>query len=205
MENFVKTSFELANGAMVVNTTKGAIPARGLVMYNDKGVMYLVVAKVRNTDKYTMVKALAKAILAEKRENLLENSHECVQQSKNKRGLRLTGALSCHCIMPTDKNGKFLTDSALNVREASNNPNSKLSDVIKFNKTMPIYKLVVEQGLDWADERVVQALDAWVKAAIIHLDYDKRLDDALERAADSTEKEDKAAEKAAKKEDKAAA
>ena len=68
---------------------------------------------------------------------------------------------------------------------------------------MPLYKLVVEQGLDWADEKVVNALRAWTTATIEQMDYVKNLDAALGAAADSTEKEEKAAEAAAKKAAKA--
>lgn len=68
----------------------------------------------------------------------------------------------------------------------------------------PLYKLVVENGLDWADERVVKALNAWTTATIEQMDYVKNLDEALAKAAESTDKEEAAAEKAAKAAERAA-
>lgn len=64
---------------------------------------------------------------------------------------------------------------------------------------MPIYKLVVEQGLIWSEDSVVSALNAFVTATIEQMDYVKNLDAALGAAANSTEKEEKAAEAATKK------
>ena len=65
MENFVKTSFELVNGNVNVATK---LMARSLVLANDKGTMYNITAKVRNTDKFSVVRALAKAVLVSMRE-----------------------------------------------------------------------------------------------------------------------------------------
>lgn len=201
MENFVKTSFELVNGNAVV---ANKLMARSLVLFNDKGTLYNITAKVRNTDKYSVVHALAKAVLVSMREANKLNTTEAAQESKKRVVNKITPALSCYAIMVTDKNGALINDAILSVRD-NKNDSGKLRDIIRITKGMPLYKLVVEQGLDWADERVVKALNAWTTATIEQMDYVKNLDEALLKAADSTEKEDKAAEKAAKKEDKAAA
>ena len=201
MENFVKTSFELMNGNAVV---ANKLMARSLVLFNDKGTLYNITAKVRNTDKYSVVRALAKAVLVSMREANKLNTTEAAQESKKRVVNKITPALSCYAIMVTDKNGALINDAILSVRD-NKNDSGKLRDIIRITKGMPLYKLVVEQGLDWADERVVKALNAWTTATIEQMDYVKNLDEALLKAADSTEKEDKAAEKASKKEDKAAA
>nr|DAD87574.1 MAG TPA: hypothetical protein [Siphoviridae sp. ctAUQ2] len=201
MENFVKTSFELVNGNAVV---ANKLMARSLVLFNDKGTLYNITAKVRNTDKYSVVRALAKAVLVSMREANKLNTTEAAQESKKRVVNKITPALSCYAIMVTDKNGALINDAILSVRD-NKNDSGKLRDIIRITKGMPLYKLVVEQGLDWADERVVKALNAWTTATIEQMDYVKNLDEALLKAADSTEKEDKAAEKASKKEDKAAA
>ena len=201
MENFVKTSFELVNGNAVV---ANKLMARSLVLFNDKGTLYNITAKVRNTDKYSVVRALAKAVLVSMREANKLNTTEAAQESKKRVVNKITPALSCYAIMVTDKNGALINDAVLSVRD-NKNDSGKLRDIIRITKGMPLYKLVVEQGLDWADERVVKALNAWTTATIEQMDYVKNLDEALLKAADSTEKEDKAAEKASKKEDKAAA
>lgn len=201
MENFVKTSFELVNGNAVV---ANKLMARSLVLFNDKGTLYNITAKVRNTDKYSVVRALAKAVLVSMREANKLNTTEAAQESKKRVVNKITPALSCYAIMVTDKNGALINDAILSVRD-NKNDSGKLRDIIRITKGMPLYKLVVEQGLDWVDERVVKALNAWTTATIEQMDYVKNLDEALLKAADSTEKEDKAAEKASKKEDKAAA
>lgn len=201
MENFVKTSFELVNGNAVV---ANKLMARSLVLFNDKGTLYNITAKVRNTDKYSVVRALAKAVLVSMREANKLNTTEAAQESKKRVVNKITPALSCYAIMVTDKNGALINDAILSVRD-NKNDSGKLRDIIRITKGMPLYKLVVEQGLDWADERVVKALNAWTTATIEQMDYVKNLDEALLKAADSTEKEDKAAEKASKKEEKDAA
>ena len=201
MENFVKTSFELVNGNAVV---ANKLMARSLVLFNDKGTLYNITAKVRNTDKYSVVRALAKAVLVSMREANKLNTTEAAQESKKRVVNKITPALSCYAIMVTDKNGALINDAILSVRD-NKNDSGKLRDIIRITKGMPLYKLVVEQGLDWADERVVKALNAWTTATIEQMDYVKNLDEALLKAADSTEKEDNAAEKAAKKEEKDAA
>lgn len=201
MENFVKTSFELVNGNVKV---ANKLMARSLVLANDNGVMYNITAKVRNTDKFSVIRALAKAVLVSMREANNLNNTEAAQESKKRVVNKITPALSAHVIMVTDKNGDIITDSILSVRE-SEKDTGKLRDVIRITKGMPIYKLVVEQGLDWSDENVVSALNAWTTATIEQMDYVKNLDEALANAANSTEKEEKAAEAAKKKEEKAAA
>lgn len=200
MENFVKTSFELVNGNVVVASK---LMARSLVLANDKGVIYNITAKVRNTDKYSVIRALAKAVLVSMREANKLNTTEAAQESKKRVANKITPALSCNVIMITDKNGNVLTDSILSVKENG----GKLRDIIRITKGMPIYKLVVESGKDWSDDQVVAALNVWTTATIEQMDYVKNLDVALGKAADSTEKEEKAAEAAAKKvaEKKAAA
>ena len=193
MENFVKTSYEFVNGGVVVASK---LMARSLVLANDKGVMYNITAKVRNTDKDSVIRALAKAVLVSMREANKLNSTDAAQESKKRVANKITPALSCHIIMVTDKNGNIITDSMLSVRE-SEKDSGKLRDVIRITKGMPLYKLVVEQGLDWSDESVVNALNAWTTATIEQMDYVKNLDEALGKAADSTEKEEKAAERKA--------
>ena len=201
MENFVKTSFELVNGNVIAGTK---LMARSLVLANDKGAMYNITAKVRNTDKYSVIRALVKAVLVSMREANKLNSTEAAQESKKRVVNKIIPALSCHVVMVTDKNGDIIQSSGLSVRENAKDT-GKLRDIIRITKGMPLYKLVVEQGLDWSEESVVNALNAWTQATIEQMDYVKNLDAALGAAADSTEKEENAAAEAEKKATKAAA
>lgn len=189
MENFVKNSFELVNGNVVAGTK---LMARSLVLLNDNGAMWNIIAKVRNTDKFSVIRALTKAVLVSLREVNKKNSTDAAQISKKRVPNKLAQALSCHIAMVTDKNGDIIPGSGLSVRD-SEKDTDKLRDIIRISKGMPIYKLVVEQGLDWSEESVVSALNAYVTATIEQMDYVKDLDAALGVAADSTEKEEKAA------------
>lgn len=195
MENFVRNSFELVNGNVVAGTK---LMARSLVLLNDNGAMWNIIAKVRNTDKFSVIRALTKAVLVSLREVNKKNSTDAAQTSKKRVPNKLAQALSCHIAMVTDKNGDIIPGSGLSVRD-SEKDTDKLRDIIRISKGMPIYKLVVEQGLDWSEESVVSALNAYVTATIEQMDYVKDLDAALGAAADSTEKEEKAAEAAVKK------
>lgn len=195
MENFVKTSFELVNGNVVAGAK---LMARSLVLVNENGVMYNITAKVRNTDKFSVIRALTKAVLVSMREATRLNSSEAAQTSKKRVSNKLIPALSCHVAMVTDKDGKIIPGSGLSVRDSEKDTN-KLRDVVRITKGMPIYKLVVEQGLDWSEDSVVSALNAFVTATIEQMDYVKNLDAALGAAANSTEKEEKAAEATTKK------
>lgn len=191
MENFVKTSFELVNGNVVAGIK---LMAHSLVLVNDNGAMYNVTAKVRNTDKYSVIRALAKVVLVSIREANKLNFTEAAQESKKRVPNKITPVLSCHMVMVTDKNGELIHKSALSVREGTKDT-GKLRDIINITKSMPIYKLVVEQGLDWSDEKVVKALNAWTTATVEQMNYVKNLDAALSAAADSTEKEETAKSK----------
>ena len=181
MKNFIKTSVELINGNAVI---AGELMPRSLVLFNEKGAVYNIAAKVRNWDKFTIVKALAKAILASLREANALNATDAAKESKKRVVNKITPALSCYAIMVTDKNGNLSPDKILSVRNNTAD-NGKLRDVIRITRGMPLYKLVVEQGRDWADEMVVRALNVWTKATIEQMDYVKNLDEALGRAADS--------------------
>lgn len=195
MENFVKTSFELVNGNVIAGTK---LMARSIVLISDNGAMWNIIAKVRNTDKFSVIRALTKAVLVSMREANKKNSTEAAIASKRRVSNKIAQALSCHIAMVTDKNGDIIPGSGLSVRDGEKDTD-KLRDIIRISKGMPIYKLVVEQGLDWSEESVVSALNAYVTATIEQLDYVKDLDAALGAAADSTEKEEKAAEAVAKK------
>lgn len=192
MENFVKTSFEFVDGNVVAGVE---LMPRSLVLMNDKGAIYNIAAKVRNTDKFSVIRALVKAVLVSLREVRKLNSTKASQESKKRVANKIAPALSSHAIMITDKNGNIIPSSILSVREDAKET-GRLRDVIRITKSMPIYKLVVEQGLDWSDLKVVHALDAWTTAAIEQMNYVKNLDAALGEAADSTEREEKAMENA---------
>ena len=91
MKNFIKTSVELINGNAVI---AGELMPRSLVLFNEKGAVYNIAAKVRNWDKFTIVKALAKAILASLREANALNATDAAKESKKRVVNKITPALS---------------------------------------------------------------------------------------------------------------
>jgi len=203
MKNFVKVSSELVNGVVAINEQ---LMPRSLVLVNVKsGTAYNVAAKCRNTDKVSVCKALAKAVLAATLEKAKQNNTEAAVESKKKVYDDVPKALGGHRVYVTDKDGKLLEASGVYVAADNVDELVPLKKLFRFTKSMPVYKLVVEQGKDWADEEVVTALKWWCTATIEQLDYVKRLDEAIGKAADSNEAEAKAADKAAKAEMKKAA
>lgn len=196
MKNFVKVSSELVNGSVVINEQ---LMPRSLVLVNVKsGTAYNVAAKCRNTDKVSVTKALAKAVLAATLEKAKQNSTEAAVESKKKVYDEVPRALGGHRVYVTDKDGKLLEASGVFVPAESVDELVPLRKLFRFTKAMPIYQLVVEQGKDWADEAVVTALKWWCTATVEQLDYVQRLDEAIGNAADSNEAEAKKADKAEK-------
>lgn len=196
MKNFVKVSSELVNGSVTISEQ---LMPRSLVLVNAKtGVAYNVAAKCRNTDKVSVTKALAKVVLAATLEKAKQNGTEAAIESKKKVYDEMPKALGGHRVYVTDKDGKLLEASGVYVPAENVDELVPLRKLFKFTKAMPVYKLVVEQGKKWDDEEVVVALKWWCTATVEQLDYVKRLDEAIGKAADSNEAEAKAAEKAAK-------
>lgn len=185
MDNFKKFSYASVNGNLVID---GKLMPRSLVLFNDKGVVYNVVAKVKDNDKRTMVRALAKAMLASLHEEYLKNNTKAAQESKKKVYNRFTPALSSFAMSLTDKNGALVKDSMWSVRYG-NDDSSTFREMMRVKANMPIYELVVKRGLAWSDETVIKALQSYITAALEQLSYVKDLDAALGRAADSNEAE----------------
>lgn len=198
MENFVKTSCEIVNGQV---KTAATLLARSLVLVNTKnGAMYNVAAKCRNTDALSVCKALAKAVLAAKRVEYVKNSDKDAELAKRRVTNPMNFALSGQFVAVVNNKGEIISDSILMVDNGLS-----LRTQFRFTKSQDLYKLVVEQNRDWNDSDVVKYLNAWCNAAIKQWHYAEEFDAAIGAAADNTEAEQKAAEKAAKAEQKAAA
>lgn len=196
MENFVKTSCEIVNGELKSATT---LLNRSLVLVNvNNGAMYNVAAKCRNTDAFSVCKALAKAVLAAKRAEYVKNSDADAQQSKRRVWNPMNSALSGQFVAVVNNKGEIISDSILKVDDGL-----ALRTQFRFTKSQPIYKLVVEQGCAWDTPEVVSELNCWCSAAIKQWHYVAEFDAAIGDAANSTEAEQKAAEKVANKAQKA--
>lgn len=198
MENLKKTTAErvnvVENGKDIVRLKLGGgYMGRSLVALNRKsGTIYNVVAKCRNTDKVSIVKSLSKAYLAVEREKELENAHKDVQRSGKVVSNRISPVLSCHVLYVTDKDGNILADSGVEVKGGGT-----LREVLRYSKSAALYNDVVYCGKSWDDPMVSSLLQDWCTAAIRQMDFAEKCDLALLKAANSTEKEQKAAEKAA--------
>ena len=161
MENFVKINSEIVNGKI---NFAGAKMGRSLILVNHvTGAVYNVAAKCRVSNALAIAKSLAKAILAVERERQTVNSTEAAIESGKRVVSPLSTALGCQSVFLTDKNGHILEDVCLSVKDKTqlNGRPQTLRNVFRFTKNQQIYKLVVEQGKDWADEAVVKALGVW--------------------------------------------
>lgn len=202
MENFKKLNSEIVNGRVKF----AGAAARGLVLVNHiSGAVYTVTAKCRVTTDLAIAKCLAKAILAVERERNAKNSTNASIESGKRVVSPLSSALSCQSLYLTDKSGKIIENAGLSVngKVKLNGRPMSLRDVFRFTKSQVLYKLVVEDGKDWSDESVVNALNVWCQAALEQMDWLDLADLAIGKAANSTEAEQKAAEKAAKEAEKA--
>lgn len=199
-----------------------ALEGRSLVLVNEeKHTVYNVVAKCRDNGVEALVKSLAKAVLAVERVRYEQNHTELVENAAKadvnvrKEPFRMSQALASHTVYLTDKNGEILPGSELSVRghKRMDGKPETLRTLFRFSAKDNIYKLVVEQGKPWDDVNVVAALKTWCtfnyQRALELLATPEKYDKALSEAAESTEKENKAADKAkkeaAKSEAKAAA
>lgn len=188
MANIVSGKYEQKIDGTI--STSVEFKKRGIVILNRKNnKIWSIEAKARNTDMYSVVKYLAKAYLADERRTYLGNDNEATRVSKNREINFVSAALSGDVIMITDKDGNIRKDSVVFAEDT-------LRKSYGVRKSHTIYKLVVEEGLEWSDERVVYHLDMWVKATMQHLSARSRSDEAIETAANHTESIEKAAEKA---------
>ena len=196
MENFRKLESQIVDGIILFG---GTMPRSLVLVDHIKGAVYNVTAKCRVSDPLAIAKSLAKALLAVEKERVVINSTEAAIESGKKQVSPLSRAMGAQSAYLTDKNGKVIEDTCLSVRGKVkfDGRAMTLRDVFRFTKAQQIYKLVVEDGKDWSDESVVKALGIWCKAAIEQMDWLEKADAAIAKAADSTETEQKAAEKAA--------
>lgn len=186
MINFKKvkyTQVEATGEYVFVNLSEiGAqLPKRGIVCFADKGVAYLLEAKVRNTDLHSILKALLKVLLMDMRELRILNQNEDVIKSENlQKAGKLSGILNCHTFGVTNKYGELMQSSVVGL-----SCNSTLKEIqFAAKKQHPIYKLVVEQGLDWSDTNVQDAMNSWIGATIAKADYVKRVDKGIAEVAE---------------------
>lgn len=185
MENFVKTSCEFVNGKVIAATK---LIERSLVVVNPKtGALYNIAAKCRNTDALSVCKSLAKAILAAKRVEFVMNSDTDAQLAKRRVTNPMNSALGGQYVAVVNNKGEIIENSILAV-----DGGLPLRTQFRFTKSQDLYRLVVEQGLAWNDENVVKYLNAWCAATIKQWHYAENFDAALDEAAKSTEKEEKA-------------
>lgn len=190
MKNFVKTSGELVNGSVVISET---LMPRSLVCVNTKNMsVFNIVAKCRNSDKFSICRSMAKAVLTAIAEASKVNSTEAALEAKKRVTNPMVSALSSQYILLTDKNGKLIQDAGVSVLAETGDASANLRNVFRFSKQQPLYKLVVEEGKSWEDEAVVRALNVWTTAAIEQMGYLKNLDEALGVAAETTARLDKA-------------
>lgn len=190
MKNFVKTSGELVNGSVVISET---LMPRSLVCVNMKNMsVFNIAAKCRNSDKFSICRSMAKAVLTAIAEASKVNSTEAAKEAKKRVTNPMVSALSSQYILLTDKKGEIIKDAGVSVLAEMGDASANLRNVFRFSKQQPLYKLVVEDGKSWEDEQVVHALNVWTTAAIEQMGYLKNLDEALEKAAESTARLDKA-------------
>lgn len=179
MKNFQKIEWESINGVTTITSANGLFP-RSMVVLNANGKGVNIAAKVRNTDKRTVLRAFVKALLTEEREIFMQDSQDAAKASKWRTSKKINVIMHGNRICITDKVGHVLNASVLTAPT-----DMKFRDVLKLSASMPLYKLVVKDGKEWSDAQVLTALDNWVSTAEGAIDYIQRLDKAIGATADS--------------------
>lgn len=170
-------SGEFSNRSLVVLIKNGSNP--------DKGTFYNLATKCRSTDMESIIRAMTRMILAEMREMYLQNNTKAATESKRKVGSELRKMLRGTEIMVANRYGNIIKGAGIKCCDEQ-----KLSDIFKFNASMPLYIRVVEKGEPWDSEKVQTALKWYITATMEQMDYINRLDNALAHTADVNDKDD---------------
>lgn len=181
MNNMIESGKYVESMVGVISTTI-SFKKRGIVILNRKNnKVWTIEAKARNTDMKSVVKYLAKAYLADERRTYLGNSNIESTESNFKERNYVSAAMGGDVLMITDKDGNIRKDSVIYAEE-------NLRNSFGIRKSHTIYDLVVIQGRGWDDEKVVYHLSMWVEAAMKHMSARERSNQAIEAAANNTEK-----------------
>lgn len=212
MENFKKiectvNSVNGVNGMFIPETySRGLVLVNHNVNLSGSNAAYIVAAKCREKSAMAIAKALLRAMLAVEIEYYKVNNTPEAVASKKRAYNPMRSALGGDTVYLCDKNGKIIDDVCFTVRgktQVDGRPMA-LRNVFRLTKSQTLYKLVVEQEREWNTPEVQRAVNDWCVAAIQQIDVLENADAAIGRAADATEAEQIAAEKAAKAAEKAA-
>lgn len=199
MENLKKVNAEMINGEILC----GKLQPRSLVFVGNtaNGVtIYNTTAKCRVATPLSVAKAVAKIVLSVEKARAAANSTANAIESGKKVSNPLTALLRCHTVYLTNGKGEIIENAGLSVNGKTeiNGKAQTLRGVFKFAKSQPVYKLFVTDGKEFGTDELENALRSWCGAALEQLDWLERVDTAILNAANTTEKQEKAAEKAAK-------
>lgn len=202
MENLKKASAFINKNGVLMVANQEVISPRSVILYNYKtGYAYSLSTKCKNVDKFSIIRATVKGWLAAEREVYLENTKKDAVISKKKAKNPVSEAFGAQIAFVTDKD-KNVMPSGIMAQSLVKGEALPLRNVLTVKKSEPLYKLVVVEGRDWSDPVVGEQLRAWTSTSVSHLDLFDRIDLALEKAADDTEKKEAALEKAMKEAEK---
>lgn len=166
---------------MVLNSL---LASRSIVVMNSKTLKaWNIEAKIRKTDNKTIMRAMYKIVLSAIRDRLDKNTTPEAIRSKRKCEDAFSQIMNCDTIYVSDKLGNIVESSIFQV--INELQHLKIRQIFKITKSMPVYKLFVEERMDWENPAMVDALNDLVNTMLDQTSIVRAFDQSFGIAAES--------------------
>lgn len=166
---------------MVLNSL---LASRSIVVMNSKTLKaWNIEAKIRKTDNKTIMRAMYKIVLSAIRDRLDKNTTPEAIRSKRKCEDAFSQIMNCDTIYVSDKLGNIVESSVFQV--INELQHLKIRQIFKITKSMPVYKLFVEERMDWENPAMVDALNDLVNTMLDQTSIVRAFDQSFGIAAES--------------------
>lgn len=166
---------------MVLNSL---LASRSIVVMNSKTLKaWNIEAKIRKTDNKTIMRAMYKIVLSAIRDRLDKNTTPEAIRSKRKCEDAFSQIMNCDTIYVSDKLGNIVESSVFQV--INELQHLKIRQIFKITKKMPVYKLFVEERMDWENPAMVDALNDLVNTMLDQTSIVRAFDQSFGIAAES--------------------
>lgn len=160
------------------------LASRSIVVMNSKTLKaWNIEAKIRKTDNKTIMRAMYKIVLSAIRDRLDKNTTPEAIRSKRKCEDAFSQIMNCDTIYVSDKLGNIVESSVFQV--INELQHLKIRQIFKITKKMPVYKLFVEERMDWENPAMVDALNDLVNTMLDQTSIVRAFDQSFGIAAES--------------------
>ena len=181
-------SFREVTIAQVNNTlcVSGILASRSLLIVNSKtGKAWNVIARIRQVDTRSMLKAMAKIMVAAAADVYAANHTENALKSKRNCERPFSKIAACDVIYATDKLGNVIPDSEFKV--INELQHLTLKSIFKLNQKMPIYKYMQANDLDWTKPENSEALNVWIETILEQTNIVRKFHESFRKAAETND------------------